>query len=288
MADTDVKHLYLAGWELEINGDEQCYKFIQTQAIDAETAKRIDVGLELVFTNNRLSAVFELEDGEKSARPLSPEEEQFEYVAATPHQMYEMVEVAESESYLGGETPADFHLPKFDFTAPFQYLGKLSKSDQAFNWLPFDLHLTAPVYLDFNPLFIDYSDPMRPQVMDVPQLQKTGSAFEDLQPDTEVVFKKVPFKTQPPVPLMRYLGHTGVPNWIQYPEIPTCPKSNKTMRFVCQLGSDGDVTTTRTNIELRNLSQQRYFDHLNFWSDGELFVFFEPESSVACFFIQNT
>lgn len=28
------EHIYLAGWEAEFNGDEQCQKFLETQVID--------------------------------------------------------------------------------------------------------------------------------------------------------------------------------------------------------------------------------------------------------------
>lgn len=39
------------------------------------------------------------------------------------------------------------------------------------------------------------------------------------------------------------VGFTGVPNCIQYPDIPTCPKSKKTMKFLCQLTDALEVKT---------------------------------------------
>ena len=33
---------------------------------------------------------------------------------------------------------------------------------------------------------------------------------------------------------------------------------------------------------------QHYLDTLNFWCDGDLFVFLEPESKIMCLLIQNT
>ena len=37
----EEQHIYLAGWEAEFNGDEQCQKFLETQVIDKETANTI-------------------------------------------------------------------------------------------------------------------------------------------------------------------------------------------------------------------------------------------------------
>ena len=55
----------------------------------------------------------------------------------------------------GGEIPKEFNIPKFEFNAPFQSLGKFSKSEEAFNWIPFDIHIAAPLYLNFDKLFIN-------------------------------------------------------------------------------------------------------------------------------------
>ena len=204
----------------------------------------------------------------------------------TPHPIFEIDLTGEGENYLGGEPPAGFNMPKFEFNAPFQYLGKLSKSDEAFNWLPFDLHLIAPIYLNIWNFFIDYSDPNNPKVFDLEGLKETGTAYEDLKPDSEIIFKKESFKAKRVTDFGNGVGHTGSPNWIQYPRIPSCPKSGKTMRFLCQL-SEGPYTD-RTNIHPKEEWYKQYFEYMNFWGDGDLFIFFEPESKIACFIIQNT
>jgi hypothetical protein len=84
------------------------------------------------------------------------------------------------------------------------------------------------------------------------------------------------------------MAHSGIPEWIQYPYFPRCPKTNKILRFVCQLKSFGGVMVEETNAVFKDKHYKSYFNKLNFWSDGDLFVFFEPESKVACYFIQNT
>lgn len=281
------KHMFLAGWEAEFNGDEQCEKFMSTQVIDKQTAHTIYSSIELIFENSKLIRAFDLEEGIKTERTLSDSEKGLEYVNLQPHQIFQIIKSRPSHSYLGGEIPEGFTIPKFEFNAPFQYLGKFSKTDDAFSWLPFDLHLVAPIYLNFHSLFIDYSDPLSPKVLDVDDLKETDNSYDDLKPDSEIVYEKTYFITQKSRDFGYNLGHTGVPSWIQYPEIPSCPKSKKTMRFLCQLTSNS-VKTKRTNVNPEDEWYKQYFEDMNFWGDGDLFIFFDPESKVACFIIQNT
>lgn len=282
------KHIYLAGWEAEFNGDEQCHRFLETQAISEKTASSVWSSIELVFKDDKLVKAYDIEEGQRTTRELKESEKNFEFVDVKPHQLYEIRQTSNSKSYLGGEPPNEFAIPKFEFNAPFQYLGKFSKTDEPFSWLPFDLHLVAPIYLNFDKLFIDYSDPMNPKVVNEEELSQTDNSYDDLEPNSEIVFKKVFIKGQKSDDYGYAMGHTGVPSWIQYPDIPTCPKSNKTMKFLCQLKSDIGVDTERTSVQPEDDWYKKYFEHMNFWGDGDLYIFFEPESKVACFLIQNT
>jgi hypothetical protein len=290
----DEKRMYLAGWEAEFNGDEQCHKFIKTQTINKETADTISQSLELVFRNNKLVKIYDVEDvfdgkkNKKTERPLKESEKGFEFIDVKAHQIYAIQRSLNSNSYLGGEPPIEFKMPKLDFAAPSQYLGKLSKLDKAFCWLPFDLHIIAPIYSNFSQLFIDYSDQMEPQIINVEELRLSGTEYEDLKPNSEIIFKKNFISAEKSNDFGDGTGSAGVPNWLQFPEIPTCPKSNRTMKFLCQLGSNIGVDTERTNVKTNDEWYQHYFETMNFWSDGELYIFFEPESKVACFIIQTT
>lgn len=194
----------------------------------------------------------------------------------------------DSENYLGGVPPPEFSIPSFEFNAPFQYLGKLSKGDEAFDWLPFDLHLVAPIYLDIEKIYLDYSDPNHPKVINIEELKITGTAYDGLKPDSEVIFKKVPFKTEISDKILNIPGHSGVPFWVQQDDIPICPITNQAMEFVCQLESNTGVMTEWTNVKLKNESYFQYFEEMNFWIDGSLFVFFNQKSKVVCIIIQNT
>lgn len=287
LGQENEKHIYLAGWEAEFNGDEDCQRFLETQVIDKQTAHTIWSSIELVFKDNKLDRAYDYEEGQKTERKLNESEIGFEYVDLTPHQIFEFNKTRSSQSYLGGEAPPGFTIPTFDFNAPFQYLGKFSKSDAPFAWLPFDLHIVAPIYLNFDKLYIDYSDPMNPKVIDVEKLREIDTSYDELKPDSEIVFKKAYIAGKKSNNYTYGVAHTGVPSWIQYPDIPTCPKSQKTMRFLCQMTSD-IIDTERTNIQPENEWNKQYFENMNFWGDGDLYIFFDPESKVVCFIIQNT
>jgi hypothetical protein len=281
------KHIYLAGWGAGFDGDEDCKKFMETQVIDKKTAHTIWASIELVFKDNTLSKAYDHEEGQKTERKLNENEIGLEYRDLQPHQIFELNRTAQSKSFLGGEAPPEFTIPTFEFNAPFQYLGKFSKDDEPFAWLPFDIHLVAPIYLNFEKLFVNYSDPMNPKVINEQELSETDNSYDDLKPNSEIVYKKTYIAGQKSNDYSNGTGHTGVPSWIQYPDIPTCPKSKRTMRFLCQLTSDV-VDTERTNVQPEDEWYKQYFNNMNFWGDGDLYIFFDPESKVVCFLIQNT
>lgn len=285
------QRLYLAGWEATFDGSEDCMNFIKTQAVSKQTAMKQYSALELIFRKGKLVEIMEYEEGEEvGERELKPKESDFKYVEVTPNEFYALEIGDGGHSYLGGEIPLGITTPKFEFVAPIQYLGMLSPDDKAFAWLPYELHLMCPIYLNIGEFFMDYSNPIMPNVHDVETLKKTDNSYEEeLKFDSEIVFEKTPFRTPFATEPFGKMGTAGVPHWIQYPDIPTCPKSGKLMRFVCQLSSENhDLPVTRTNIKARSDSFQRYFENMNFWIDGDLFIFFEPESQMACYLIQNT
>lgn len=282
------EHIYLLGWEIDtFKSNEACRSTIRNQAVTKTTAFWIGESMELIFRDDHLAEVYNVSGHNRNPKPLTKDERKFKYFKVEPNQIFEFAAVPKAESYVGGEPPAGFEMPKFEFVAPFQYLGKLSKSEQAFAWLPFDVHLIAPIYLNIDKLYLDYADPNRPQVLDVAALKQAGTSYDNLKPDSEIFFEKTPIKPQKSTIYGALgIGHTGVPKWVQHAEVPICPKTKRPMRFLCQLKSQRGIKTARTNIDTQKYKYN--FDHLDFWYDNDLFIFFEPESKIACFLIQNT
>ncbi|WET03221.1 hypothetical protein [Flavobacterium sp. YJ01] len=194
---------------------------------------------------------------------------------------------------LGGEIPDEFIIPENEFKSNFQYLGYINNDDEVFNWLPFKLNLICPIYLDIDLIFLDYEKPNEPKLIYPKNTSEIGSAYTTLDINSRVIYEAQNFS------LIEFDGVTednefdikgiaGKPHWDQKQNIPKCPKTNNKMKFVCQLTSWNDVPTKYTNVVADNDYEQNLFSKMNFWDDGSLYVFIEPEAKTVCCFIQNT
>jgi hypothetical protein len=244
----NLRSIYLAGWELHLNGDEQCMNFIATQITTKETIESISSGIELVFEDGKLVRAWNFDQGERDAvKEIEPKGLGLAFPELEPNKIGVLTETPKGVHQLGGEIPADFSLPENSCVVPFQYLGFISNEDPNFNWLHFKLHLTAPIFLNVGDVFLDYSDPAKPALINREEVEAADTSYEeDLNEDSEIVYQPTPFNFKPSTGFSES-GGSGIPNWIQYPSIPVCPKSGKRMQFVCQL--NGGIPTLRKNVE---------------------------------------
>lgn len=284
--NSKTKSIFLAGWEVHLNGDQQCENFMATQITSKGIVETLYSGIELVFENDKLVKAFDYEEGNKKERELKVDEIGLEFKEFEENKILQLIEDDDGLHQLGGEIPNGFQLPENNCIVPFQYLGFIDNQDKNFTWLPFKLNLTCPIYLNIGNLFLDYSIPNKPTIINREEVENADTSYEvDLNQTSEIVFNEMRFSFVEDEEFSG-IGHSGLPNWIQYPDIPMCPKSGKRMKFLCQL--NGGVTAKRTNVEPKDEWYRHYYEELNFWGDGDLFVFFEPTSKVACYFIQNT
>jgi hypothetical protein len=194
---------------------------------------------------------------------------------------------------LGGDIPSEFTIPENEFLGGFQYLGFINNADKYFEWLPFPLHLICPIFTDFDYVFLDYENPNAPKLIYPADTGTITSAYDELTKDSYIIYNKANFSLQLFDGVnddneFDVIAIAGKPHWTQYSEVPTSPKSKKKMRFVCQLMSNGPITAKDKNFKSDDDYYEKLFTELNFWCDGDLKVFFDPTSKVACYFIQNT
>lgn len=287
--DAQGKKIFLSGWEVIFNEDKDCQRFLETQVVNEASALEEYSAIALIFENDKLVKAFDFEEGDKMERELTPSEIGMPYQELTPHTFFDISTAENGHSYLGGDVPDQLTLPNQEIISPFQYLGLLSPKDEAFSWLPFELHLVAPTYSGFNMFFMDCSDPLSPVPYNDDELKKLDNSDSDeLKIDSKIIYNKHFIKMQKVNSSVDSYAHTGVPNWIQYPDIPTCPKTGNTMKFLCQISSDTGIETKYTNVKCKNDFLQGYYETMNFWGDGDMYIFFDSESKVACFIIQNT
>lgn len=204
---------------------------------------------------------------------------------------YSLVPQSGGINYLGGEIPSNFNIPENSCPGSFQYLGMLSNDDQAFSWLPFDLNLICPVYMNIDKVWLDYTDPQNPVIINVDEVNNLDSEYDDLKPGSVITYEKVKFNTQiAGAPLLGRIGLAGLPSWLQNEDIPVCPKTTSKMKFLCQLEYrfDTEIKVQYTNVVNEDDWYKTYFETMNFWGDGDLYIFFEAKSKIACYFIQKT
>lgn len=292
----EEKVQFFSGWEVKLDGGPHCEAFLLTQCVDKETALASSTYIQLSFGPDDLLQKGQLFfDGKEETEGHLYNDLQFEKAVGTmkfhprtPNKVFAFMHDDRGVHQLGGELPPGFQLPAVKLRVPFQYLGYLDNKDEAFAWLPFRLHLICPVFLNISQVFIDYTDPLNPVLLNETELKVTASSYEELNSGSRIIFEKVKFSAVPSYERIRGLGHTGVPDWIQFPDIPRCPKTNRVMKFVCQLDSDAGVGVKESNVIPSSGFMASYFEEMNFWGDGNLFVFIEPSSRIACYFIQNT
>lgn len=284
--------IFLEGSEVRLNGDEQCYRFLNTQAISGSLAKSSADALELVFENGKLNQKFNWQYEFRDQLELEEDEIGFPYFSAPIHDYFALKAGKEGYSFLGGELPEGFQLPKLGACPSFQFIGTLSPKTEGLEWLPFDLHLAAPIYGSFLQLFLDYSDPFRPQIWDSDSYLNSNYEDEYVKFDTELVYEKQFLKSKKLKKMPDFFeenpGYLGVPHWIQNPQILNCPKTGELMRFVAQFGRGIDIKLKRANIEVPD---EGYYAELlgrmNFWADGDLYVFLNPNSKMVYIIIQH-
>ena len=290
-----MKEHFISGWDLSFNRSQQSINYLVTQAVDEEVAMNLDSYIHLIYDDNDLlseATIYtegEIDDDEHLIENLMANEAigNLKYLNLPIHKIFNFEFNDDGIHQLGGEPPTDFQFPTLRTKVPFQYLGFIDNQDQIFHWLPFKMHLICPIYLNFDKLFIDYSNPNTPTILNEEEIKNADTNYDDILEDSEIIYNKYNFNTV----LIDYLpfdiGHTGVPKWIQNAEIPNCPKSNKTMKFLCQLHGN-EVKTKKINFTPKNESFNQDYEKMSFWGDGELYVFFEPTSKIACYFIQNS
>jgi hypothetical protein len=202
---------------------------------------------------------------------------------------YEFIRDERGRHQIGGDVPPDFKIPENEFLAGFQYLGQIDNSDPLFSWLPFKVNLIHPIYCDDYYVYLDYSNPHAPAIIEPQDTAASTSAFDEIDKNSKIIFAAIKVSAESKAEIDEYksIGIAGELEWLQDADIPVCPKSGKPMKFLCQLGSFGDIIATYSNVEPEK-GMEQYFQKLNFWCDGNLYIFIEPTSKTVCYTMQNT
>ena len=298
-----TKYQFIHAYSVNLTNEQDFRKLINTQGIFEEEfeikRKTGSTSLQLRYDDNFLSQIKCIDEFNDEEIELNEGARKFRYFEQNKNRINFLIPSDNnSHSYLGEDTQEEFKVPIHEsIKVPFQIIGKLSGKDQVFNWLPFeDFYITYPLFssiADF--LFLDYSNPVAPKLLG--EYPNVEYPFGEMENNGVHKFQKTNLKVRSIKNLRKeedldfdywYFGTTGVPSWIQHPEIPVCPIGGKTMKFIGQIRTNKSIKVKDSNL----ISNEPYFDeyanHLCFWGSGELYVFIEPESRIVGMLIQDS
>ncbi|MFH2104656.1 MAG: hypothetical protein ABII72_00260, partial [Parcubacteria group bacterium] len=184
---------------------------------------------------------------------------------------------------LGGKKPLELELPDDkNLCTPFQYLGTIDGTDPFFNWIGMPkLHIIYPIYECNSGVYLDYTDPIRPKILNS-QTFSNDWYEPEMGEVTRIEFNETKYKVSNKLQIEKFCDSDelllcGVPLWYQAPEIPICPKANKVMKFICTINSDASIDVI-DKLKSRGLPFSD--EYLCFGDHGHLFLFINPETKI--------
>jgi hypothetical protein len=293
MSNKEVSYFSNVIWDL--NESEEMHLILAQSKIDKKTAESLEGAMKVVYKNGVAKEIIYIEEGEYE----EPDEVRFQTEPIKfvdyPENIYKTIIIdPDGKQIIGGEIPNDFEIPKSKCKAPFIYLGSLnSQIEESLRWIELNLfHLICPIHADMEIIYIDYTNPNKPEIINLEEVNKLSTPFDDLNSDDKITFKATncSFKKMKldHIYESQIVGNIGSPLWVQNELIPRCPKTSKPMKFLVSLESNTFIETSNSTVKISDKSMERYINSFNFWGDGVLFVFYSPESKIAAYYIQNT
>lgn len=285
------QYIYLNGSENPFQSKEHITNFIMSQRTTEALTKDSYCKARLEFIDGKLTK-YELMDLGIATNviELKPEIIGIELPDSIEHTP-KIIEMNEQGLHqMGGEYPSDFFEPVHNAVTPFQYIAKISRQDALFNWLPFDLHICFPIYLHCVPIFFDYSNPQKPIIININDVNAEHSNYEPfINKNSVIIFEKAMFNLKESLPFYNAdgntNGHAGLPNYAQPNRLPKSPKTGELMPFVCQLF--GGVKMKTCDVQVKEEYYKKDLEALNFWSDASLMIYLEPSTKIVCCLISH-
>lgn len=192
--------------------------------------------------------------------------------------------------HLGGAAPEGFLPAKTGFPNDTQYIGTLMPGDPGMAQIREPLHICVPLFDDFNGVVLDYSDPLKPVPAAPENWKQTyiGSSYGRVSYPEGVVFRQQHFVSTGDVQgddPRAEVGTCVLPEFVQSPAFLTSPVTGKLLPFLCQIKTG--VTKLAEDVVL-TCETYEISPYLNFWGDGVLFLFWEPETRQLGILTQNT
>lgn len=276
---------YLLMWDhqFKFKNSNEAKAIIKAHIVDPKTPNRYDIGIRMTYKQNtlvKLASVNEEKEIRWDDRSASEQEMLIRYEDEKVNESFHLDLDSEGLHVLGGEKPDEFSYPSERFRLPYQYLGLIKASDPAFTWVQNDLHLIYPFPVGPNVMYLDYTHALKPKLMS--HVDDDLNDYPEIPEDLKINIPKQQFSIKKDGFYQKKLGLAGVPKWVQNVHIPICPKSGNYMKFLLMLRSQFEIPIESS---YSHIAIDKY---LNFNLDGCLYIFYDPDSKVMAYFIQNT
>jgi hypothetical protein len=283
--------IYLNGYECQFCDESHLTNYIKDQATTRNVAMQKYTCMKLILDDSKLKEMYCVEQGKEDA--LLPLQDRFRdlNIPVVTLKTPRLIAFKEQGVHtMGGAYPEDFSEPNHDAVTPFQYIGCIRKSDENFDWLPFDLHICFPIYLHCSPLYFDYSNPSKPVIINIDDVNNEHSNFEPhIHKNSIIEFDQALFDFVENVSFYNEdgntFGHAGIANYSQVNHLPLSPKTGQLMPFVCQLM--GGVKMRNCDVKVTEEYYQKDLQQLNFWGDAYLMVYCEQSTKIVCCLISH-
>jgi len=245
---------------------------IKTQLIDESDLNNFYTGITLEFLGGKLFRITNsCLDDEDEEIEIEPFINKIKLIDSQSNKHAFLAADVKGEFELFGEKGGLIEFP-MDGDYTINYFGKVSK--ELINWLPYkEIELFSPEFLK-GILFIDYKDPLNPKYINDEVIEKVN------YPDVEKGYSIQQYHSKRFTPRSRIqegdgsFGNLGVPAWVQNCEIPRCPKTNRVMKFLIQIGKHNYHYPTNKNDD---------YDYT-----PDVYMFFEPLSKTMAIVLQTT
>lgn len=276
------RSFYFAGDELDVTSHEAMDRFIRTQAIDVESFTFLSKLIPTTEMREVSPDLFDIYEHQRGFAHRVAEGICITNIKWPIRRIFFLNRDPQGRHRLGGLPPQGLILPTSDaLETCFQFIGMLDGTDPYFEWLGVpELPLIYPLYEHNEGIFLDWSDLMRPIILN-PQTFSDDWMDPEETGWEEVLFDEVRYSVGGLYAEDAPIG--GVPIWLQEPAIPVCPRSDKPMRFVCAIPSNKAVRIMQGH-EGENLPFADEF--LCFADEGTLYIFYQPLTKIMHLQIQ--
>jgi len=291
-----MKHQYFYNFGTPLIEGKEYENFVSTFLIDQKHLHPQLGYLELIFNDEEVLSKVTIinngvEENKERYKYLKIDEAlgKLSYKNYNPIVPFSMKLNKNGISYLGGNL-GTFNIPSGKQYSKFQYFGQISKDEECFPQLDFDINLTFPLFCSAGELFLDYSDNLQPKIFNEKEFW-TDEVFDGLDKDFEITYKKTPIsfeKISGKIFERDEIGISGhyLCDFGSCYSKPTSPITNKPMEYLCQIEGGKLVPTEHTNVPKDYYLFDYGFNYLQFYSgNGEITIFYENETRLVLYLI---